>query len=249
MRYRLSAMAGGAALALTIVVAGAAGASAAGSPATGGALLAATPGPTVTCPPAIPLTGAVTGVTTTSLTISYSIFQRPPCGYDPPVTVTLFASSEDARQWLNPVAEAVSGPERSGKVTIDGLTPDTAYWYRFSANGQHDPYWTGSGRTAAEQPCAATVAIDSAWGGGFVARVTVRNAGAETLGTWHVSWRWPGDERIVSLWNGVAADAGDGVTIGNASYNGTLAPGASTTFGMLVAATAPPVGLDPACTR
>lgn len=248
MRYRLSAVLGGAAVALGLVVGGAAGAAAAGPPTTGDALPAAAATPEVTCPPAIPLTGAVAGATTTSLTISYSIFLGPPCGYDPPVTVTLFASSEDARQWLNPVAEAASGPERSGTMTIDGLTPDTAYWYRFSANGQHDPYWTGSGRTAAVQACAATVAIDSAWSGGFVARVAVRNVGAETLGTWHVSWQWPGNERIVSLWNGVA-DGGDGVTISNAPYNGTLAPGGSTSFGMLVAATAPPSSLAPACTR
>ncbi|MEK8104728.1 hypothetical protein NKG94_05160 [Micromonospora sp. M12] len=107
------------------------------------------PSPTITCPPALPITGSVTGATTTSLTISYSIFFRPPCGYDPPMTVSLFASRDDAQQWRAPVAVAVSGPERNGSVTIDRLTPDTEYWYRFSdVDGRRDPYWIASARTA-----------------------------------------------------------------------------------------------------
>jgi hypothetical protein len=52
------------------------------------------PVPTQTCPPVPPISGAVT---TRSQTISSSIFLAPPCGYDPPVTVTLFAGPQDAR--------------------------------------------------------------------------------------------------------------------------------------------------------
>ncbi|HEX5205574.1 cellulose binding domain-containing protein [Paractinoplanes rhizophilus] len=201
----------------------------------GGATAAPAPAPTLTCPPALPVSGVVTASTTTSLTISYTMLLTPPCGYDPPVTVSLFTALADAQQWLNPVAEVVSGPERNGTVTIGGLTPDTAYWFRFSADGQHDPYMIGSGRTAPLAACAATMVVDSAWGDGFVATVTVRNVGSETLGGWRVSWRWAGVERILSLWNAVTLDSTDGVAVGNASYNGTLPVGASTTFGMMVA--------------
>jgi cellulase/cellobiase CelA1 len=239
MRLRLSAVVGGAVLALAALVAGAVPAGAA----------APTPFPTVTCPPVIPLTGTVAAATETSLTISYSIFIGPPCGYDPPVTVVLFGSVEDARQWLNPVAEGVSGPERNGKVTIDGLTPDTPYWYRFVAGGVRDPYVVNAARTAAVRACTATLATQSAWGGGFVATVTVRNVGTDPLGSWNVSWRWAGDERIVSVWNAVQRDGGTGVLIGNAPYNGTLAPGGSTSFGLLVAAGAPVPGIALTCTR
>lgn len=207
------------------------------------------PGPTLTCPPALPISGSMSGATETSVTISYWMMLFPPCGYNAPVTVTLFASLDDARQWLNPVAEEVSGPERSGTVTLSGLTPDTAYWFRFSADGGHDPYVIGTARTAAHPTCAATVAIDSAWAGGYVATVTVRNVGTEPIDAWHVSWRWTGDERIVSIWNGVAQASGADVVVGNASYNGTLATGGSTTFGMLVAAGAPPGNIAPACAR
>ena len=99
-----------------------------------------TPSPTLTCPPVLPITANVAGITTTSVTISYSIFLRPPCGYDPPMTVSLFASREDAQQWRTPVAVAVSGPERYGSVTVDRLTPDTEYWYRLTdVDGRRRP--------------------------------------------------------------------------------------------------------------
>lgn len=244
MLYRFSVALGGVILALAGLVTG--GVSGAGASLAAGP--SPTPAPPMTCPPVLPVTGAASAVTATSVTISYSIFIGPPCGYNPPVTVTLFASHEDAEQWRNPVAEAVSGPERSGKVTIDGLTPDTAYWFRFGADGRRDPYVLASVRTTPVPVCAATVHIDSAWSGGFVATVTVRNVVDETLDTWRVSWRWAGDERIVALWNGALEGGSTDVTVKNAPYNATLPPNGSTTFGMLVASSAPG-GIAPTCAR
>jgi cellulase/cellobiase CelA1 len=247
MRYRISTALGGTALVLATLLAGAAGATASPGSFTPTGGTAPRPAPTLTCPPAVPLNASVSAATSDSLTISYSIFLAPPCGYDPPITVTLFAGSEDARQWLHPVTAAVSGPERQGTVTIDGLTPGTAYWVRFSADGEHDPYLILAARTTPLRTCGATLTTDSAWGGGFVATVTVRNVGAETLGAWHVSWHWSGDQRIVSVWNGVVESGGPDVTIGNAPYNATLAPNGSTTFGILVAGDTPPGDITPVC--
>lgn len=112
--------------------------------------------------------------------------------------------------------------------------------------------WDGqrrSARTAPQQACAATAAIANSWGGGFIAAVTVRNVGTETLDAWRVSWQWPGDQRVLTAWNAVPEGSGAGVTFRNAAYNGTLAPGASTTFGMLVAGSVPPGGIAPTCAR
>ncbi|MEE3918427.1 hypothetical protein V2I01_07080 [Micromonospora sp. BRA006-A] len=109
----------GAALAAALALTGlAASAGADRPPATTTTLAtAATPAPTPTfaCPPALPVSGQVTGATTTSITITYWMVLSPPCGYDPPLVVSLFASREDATAWRDPVAEAVTGPERSGK--------------------------------------------------------------------------------------------------------------------------------------
>ena len=206
-----------------------------------------TPGPTLTCPPALPLNASVVASTPTSVTIRYSLFLLPPCGYDPPVTVFFFAGQDDAQQWADPVGEAVSGPERSGELTVTGLTPDTPYWLRFTAGGRQDPYTFPAVRTAATAVCTVTSRIDSRWAGGFVATFTVRNVGAETLTGWHASWRWPGDERIQSLWNGTAQGTAPDVTVTNAAYNATLPPGRGTTFGMLVATSGAPPETTPSC--
>jgi hypothetical protein len=187
MSYRFGVVLGGVVLAVAGLVVGGAGAAGAAPDA-----------PPMTCPPVLPVSGAASAVTSTGVTISYSIFLGPPCGYDPPVTVTLFASHDDAQQWVDPVGEAVSGPERTGQLAVGGLAPDTVYWFRFSADGRRDPYVFGSVRTAPVPVCVATAHVDSAWGGGFVATVAVRNVGSGALGSWHV--RWPGKERIEAVW-------------------------------------------------
>jgi cellulase/cellobiase CelA1 len=103
--------------------------------------------------------------------------------------------------------------------------------------------------TAPLPVCSATVVVDRGWSGGFVATVTVRNVGAETLDGWRVTWRWSGDERILAVWKAVAESSGADVTVRNASYNGTLAPDGSTTFGLLVEASASPASITPTCGR
>lgn len=214
---------------------------------------AATPSPTMSpaCPPALPISGRVTEATATSLTVAYTMVLSPPCGYNPPMTVSLFTSRSDAEQWRNPVAQAVSGPERYGNVVVDGLTPDTEYWFRFSdPEGQRDPYVIGGpARTEPLPVCGATAVVDAGWGSGFVATVTVRNIGDEPLDGWQVSWRWSGDEHVQSVWGGVVEGVSPDVTVRNASYNGTLAPDSSTTFGLLVATSAVPEGLTLTCGR
>ncbi|GAB3838264.1 hypothetical protein GCM10029963_04160 [Micromonospora andamanensis] len=211
-----------------------------------------TPTPTVACPPALPITGMATGSTATTVTISYSLmFSGPPCGYDLPMTVLLFTSRDDAAKWQNPVAEEVTGLDRNGQVTLDGLTPDTEYWFRFSdVKERRDPYVIGGpARTQPPSPCAATATIDARWGSGFVATVTVRNTGGEALDGWLVRWRWSGDERLQSVWGGVPDSAGADVTVRNAPYNGTVGPGGTTTFGLLASASTVPQAITLTCGR
>ncbi|MEU7588608.1 cellulose binding domain-containing protein [Micromonospora sp. NPDC049230] len=204
--------------------------------------------PTIACPPALPISASVTAVTTTSVTLSYSIFFRPPCGYDPPMTVSLFTSREDALHWQAPVATAVSGPDRTGSVTIAGLKPGTEYWYRFTdAGGRRDPFVIASTRTASPTSCRATATIDAHWGSGYVVTVIVRNIGSQPVDRWRVSWRWPGDERVETVWGGVTETNGADISVRNATYNGNLAPDGVARFGLVVSASAVPDGLTMTC--
>ncbi|WP_182873775.1 endo-1,4-beta-xylanase [Microbispora sp. H10670] len=78
--------------------------------------------------------------------------------------------------------------------------------------------------------CSATIKTINSWGGGFQSEVTVR-AGSAPVNGWTVKWSWPGGQSISSLWNGRQSTSGSSVTVTNESYNGSIAAGASTTFG------------------
>ncbi len=87
--------------------------------------------------------------------------------------------------------------------------------------------------------CSATAAIQSQWGsgtaGGEIVTVTVVNTSAQAATTWTVTWTATG--QVVSAWNAAVSVSGGTATAVNAGYNGSLAPDASTTFGMQLAGT------------
>jgi alpha-L-fucosidase 2 len=82
----------------------------------------------------------------------------------------------------------------------------------------------------------AAYAVTSSWSGGFQAEVTV-TAGATAIRGWTVSWTFPGGQAISQVWNGTYTQSGPNVTVTNAAYNGALAPGTATSFGLIAAVT------------
>ncbi|WP_349260737.1 cellulose binding domain-containing protein [Actinocrinis sp.] len=74
----------------------------------------------------------------------------------------------------------------------------------------------------------------NSWSGGFQALVTV-TAGNTPINGWTVRWTLASGQSITQLWNGTLSTSGSSVTVTNASYNGALAAGASTTFGFTAA--------------
>jgi len=107
---------------------------------------------------------------------------------------------------------------------------------------------TTTGGTAASQtiaPYTATVITlqpgtsggcrvtyqENAWPGGFTGGVTVTNTGATPWSAWTVAFTFGGDQKIISAWNATATQSGAKVTAVNVGYNGTVAAGASTSFG------------------
>ncbi|MEU4766813.1 cellulose binding domain-containing protein [Actinosynnema sp. NPDC023794] len=77
----------------------------------------------------------------------------------------------------------------------------------------------------------ATAHLVGSWQGGFQAEVTVANPGAARLNGWTVTWTRPGGQTINSLWNGRLTQSGTSVSVDDVGWNGTLAPGASGSFG------------------
>jgi len=128
------------------------------------------------------------------------------------------------------VTTAVSGIiAGAGLFSVLAATPTLA--------GGAPPATTGAGG------CTATAQIDAQWGsgaaGGQVLTVTVANTSPAATSTWTVSWALGAGQKVVSGWNAAVRTADDTVTAANAAYNGVLAAGARTTFGVQLSGTAP----------
>jgi hypothetical protein len=78
--------------------------------------------------------------------------------------------------------------------------------------------------------CRVDYSVSSQWQGGFGAAVNVTNLGDPVNG-WRLTWQYPAGQTITQLWNGSFTQSGTQVTVINASYNGVLATGSSTSFG------------------
>ena len=80
--------------------------------------------------------------------------------------------------------------------------------------------------------CTAAYSILGQWQGGFQGDVRV-TAGTSAISGWTVTWTFANGQTITQAWNTTATSSGASVTARNVSYNGSLAAGASTTFGFL----------------
>ena len=72
--------------------------------------------------------------------------------------------------------------------------------------------------------------VTNDWGSGFTGQITAKNASSQTLNNWHLEFDFAGS--ITSIWNAsIASYIGNHYLIEGASWNNTLAPGASVSFG------------------
>jgi hypothetical protein len=91
--------------------------------------------------------------------------------------------------------------------------------------------------------CAARYQLTKTWPGGYQVLVTVRNDGAAPVHGWTVGWRLPAGDHVDDLWNGTLVQHGPAVTVTSLGWNATLAPGESTTFGLITLARREPAGV------
>ncbi len=76
---------------------------------------------------------------------------------------------------------------------------------------------------------ACTYTVDNQWGSGFVASITVKNDTAATVNGWSVNWQYA-NNRITNGWNANFSGSNP-YTATNLSWNGSIAPGQSVSFG------------------
>ncbi|WP_422769652.1 cellulose-binding domain-containing protein [Plantactinospora sp. WMMC1484] len=78
--------------------------------------------------------------------------------------------------------------------------------------------------------CGVTYTVGSQWQGGFTATVTLTNVG-DPISSWTMTWSYAGGQRVTQAWNATVSQSGSEVSARNASYNGSVATGASVSFG------------------
>src|SRR5262249_21326732 len=105
-----------------------------------------------------------------------------------------------------------------------------------------------SGSGGGSSGCTATYHVDNDWGTGFTATVTVANSGTAATKGWKVTWTWGGNQSITNSWNTTLKQSGTGVTANNASYNGAVAAGGSTSFGFQAGYSGTNTAPTPTCT-
>ncbi|MFH9010044.1 glycosyl hydrolase family 18 protein [Streptomyces sp. NPDC017943] len=77
----------------------------------------------------------------------------------------------------------------------------------------------------------ATYAKTQDWGSGFEGKWTVKNTGTTSISSWTVEWDFPSGTSVTSSWDADVTSSGTHWTAKNKAWNGSLAPGASVSFG------------------
>jgi cellulase/cellobiase CelA1 len=75
--------------------------------------------------------------------------------------------------------------------------------------------------------------VANQWGGNFQGEVTVKNTGTSASAGWTVTWGFANGQQISQAWSAMVTQSGSAVTARHMSWNGVLAPGASTMFGFI----------------
>jgi cellulose 1,4-beta-cellobiosidase len=88
---------------------------------------------------------------------------------------------------------------------------------------------------AAAAPASAATSCQVAysansWSTGFTASITITNQGS-ALTSWTLAYSYSGNQQLTQGWSGTWSQSGETVTVTNASWNGSLATGASTQIG------------------
>src|ERR1039458_2007894 len=83
---------------------------------------------------------------------------------------------------------------------------------------------------AAERPACTVNYSANSWSTGFTASITITNNGP-AFTAWTLGYSYTGNQALAQGWSGNWPQSGKNVTVTNASWNGSLATGASTQIG------------------
>jgi cellulase/cellobiase CelA1 len=184
-------------------------------------------------PPA-PGTPTVTTLTATSVGLTWTV----------PSSTTGLSGYQVVR--VDGTTETIVATPVSNSATITGLSAGTTYVFAVYARNAQGARSPRSGTVTVTTPggptsppvttppptttCRVAYATND-WNNGFTGAVTITNTGTTTINGWTLRFTFTGGQQVTQGWSAVWSQSGANVTAANASWNGTLAPGASTQIG------------------
>ncbi|MEZ4713239.1 MAG: lytic polysaccharide monooxygenase [Caldilineaceae bacterium] len=73
--------------------------------------------------------------------------------------------------------------------------------------------------------CQVDYTVTSDWGSGFNADIAVINNANVPINGWTLTWSFPGNQTVTSLWNGKVTQIGSGVLVNNENWNAQIGAG------------------------
>ena len=197
--------------------------------------------------PTAPGTPTVSGVTASQATLSWpaSTDNVGVAGYD------VFRAPGSSGGTFASVGAAATT-----SFTDTGLSASSTYRYQVRARdaaGNTSPFSaavTVTTLSGGVPGCAAVYSpVGNPWPGGFQGQVTVTNTGATATTAWTVTLTFANGQAVTQLWGARTTSTASPYTITNETYNATLVPNASTTFGFLASWTGTNTAPTLTCTR
>ncbi|MEU4447708.1 endo-1,4-beta-xylanase [Actinosynnema sp. NPDC050801] len=136
----------------------------------------------------------------------------------------------DGYSWI----PSVFPGEGAALIYDENFAKKPSYWAVYEALGGTTTTTTTTTTTGDNgSGCTATYRVTGQWGGGFQGEITVRNNSSTALSGWTVKWTLGAGQKVNQVWNGTLTTSGQDVSVRNASYNGSVPVGGSTSFGFL----------------
>ncbi|WP_243761534.1 cellulose binding domain-containing protein [Streptomyces sp. YIM 98790] len=178
-------------------------------------------------PPTAPGAPTASGVTATSVTLSWaaSADNVGVAGYD---VVRISGGSE------SPAASATTN-----RATVTGLTAGTAYTFAVYAR---DAAGNRSARSAtvtvttsgtSSGTCGVDYRVAGDWGSGFQGEIVLRNTGTAALSGWTLAFTFTAGQTIGQMWGGTPAQSGGTVSVTPVDWTRTIPAGGSVTIGFI----------------